>query len=266
MQQLPSRYNWPSSLREHLPQATERHRGLYKPTSEPVQRTHSKYSSTSKGVLYSILLSNQRADCSALSTSFLKMISVATAGGTVINYSPRFSIAGMTGNFPANVIAGIGTVSGTAGPATENNVVQNQPAAGGGAEQGGKYAVPYTLQTGLTKYAPMQPQPPTKITAQSATPLWPTSAVVIATTWLPRPSQVTTSTQVPTYSVSSMENSVSSHVAFPYVWPYDLDCCYFRLPLPLNHQTICRNFWLGGEIDRMGIRLRGRIVGLSGSG
>lgn len=217
IQQLSSRQNWPSSLKGHLPRATERLRGRYKPTSELVQRTHSEYSSAHTSGLYSILFPNQQADCRVLRTSFLKMISVATAGGTVINYSPRFSITGMTGNFPANVIAGMRTVSGTAGPATENNVVQKQPAADGGA-----YAVPYTLQTGLTKYAPMQPQPPTKITAQSATPLWPTSSVVIATTWLPRPSQVTTSTQVPTYSVSSMENSVSSHVAFPYVWPYNL--------------------------------------------
>ncbi|KAA6411533.1 MAG: beta-1 [Lasallia pustulata] len=135
---------------------------------------------------------------------FLKMVSVATAGGSVTNYSPRFSVAGMTGTFSANVVAGIGTISGTAGPATENNVAQNQAAA-----QDDKYAVPYTLQTGLTKYAPMQPQPPTKITAQSASPMWPTSSVSIATTWLPRPSQVTTSTQTQTFSMSSMENTAA---------------------------------------------------------
>ena len=141
------------------------------------------------------------------------MVSVATAGGSVINYSPRFSVAGMTGTFPANVVAGIGTISGTDGPATENNVAQNQAAA-----QDPKYAVPYTLQTGLTKYAPMQPQPPTKITAQSASPMWPTSSVSIATTWLPRPSQVTTSTQTQTFSMSSMENTVSSSYRFPTCW------------------------------------------------
>ena len=163
-------------------------------------------------------LSGTRADCCVLRISFLKMISVATAGGTVINYSSRFSIAGMTGVFPANVVAGIGAISGTAGPATENNVVQKQARSSSSIDPNDPYAVPYTLQTGLTKYAPMQPQPPTKITAQSATPLWPTSSVVFAMTWLPRPSQVTTSTQTPTYSVSSMENTVSPSDYFPICW------------------------------------------------
>lgn len=162
-------------------------------------------------------LSESGADCSALRVSFLKMISVATAGGTVINYSPRFSIAGMTGSFPANVATAIAAIQGTAGPATENNVVAQKK-----VDPNDPYAVPYTLQTGLTKYAPMQPQPPTKITAQSATPLWPTSSVVIAMTWLPRPSQVTTSTQTQTYSVSSMENTVSSSYSFPRAGSYIL--------------------------------------------
>jgi len=136
------------------------------------------------------------------------MISVATAGGTITNYSPRFSLTGMTGSFPANVIAGLQKVTGTAGPATENNVAAANPGAGAGGQAGG-FSVPYTLQTGLTKYAPMQPQPGTKITAKTAAPLWPTSSVSYAQTWLPRPSQVTTFTQSFTYSVSSMENTVS---------------------------------------------------------
>lgn len=137
------------------------------------------------------------------------MISVATAGGTITNFSPRFSLTGMTGSFPPNVLTGLKTVTGTAGPATENNVAAANPGAGAGGPQGAGFAVPYTLQTGLTKYAPMQPLPPTKITAQNASPLWPTSAVTYAQTWLPRPSQVTTFTQSFTGSVSSMENTVS---------------------------------------------------------
>ena len=123
----------------------------------------------------------------------------------------------MTGSFPANVATAIAAIQGTAGPATENNVVAQKK-----VDPNDPYAVPYTLQTGLTKYAPMQPQPPTKITAQSATPLWPTSSVVIAMTWLPRPSQVTTSTQTQTYSVSSMENTVSSSYSFPRAGSYIL--------------------------------------------
>ncbi|KAI9815556.1 MAG: hypothetical protein M1827_002690 [Pycnora praestabilis] len=139
---------------------------------------------------------------------FLKMISVATAGGTVTNYSPRFSLTGMTGTFPANVIAGIATVTGTDGPPTENQVTSGDNAANSGPA--GPFTQAYNLQTGLTKYAPMQPIPPTSITAKSATPLYPTSAVIFAKTWLPRPSQVTTLTQSGTFSVSSMENTAAA--------------------------------------------------------
>ena len=55
------------------------------------------------------------------------MISTAT-GGTVVNYSDRFSLSGMTGVFPANVQAGLKTVTGTSGPKTENNVDKNAAA------------------------------------------------------------------------------------------------------------------------------------------
>ena len=149
------------------------------------------------------------------------MISVATAGGTITNYSPRFTLTGMTGSFPPNVLTGLKTVTGTSGPPTENNVAAANPGAGAGGPQGAGFAVPYTLQTGLTRYAPMQPQPPTKITAKNPSPLFPTSAVTYAQTFLPRPSQVTTFTQSGTYSVASRENTVSncSCLGIPYIGP-----------------------------------------------
>ena len=143
---------------------------------------------------------------------FLRMISTSSEGGTVTNYSDRFSISGMTGTTPAAEAAAVVALNGaTAGPATVNNIANNAaPAAGTTAVvDGGVYAVPYNLQTGLTKYAPMQPVPPTKITAKNVTPLYPTSAVTIATTYLAIPSIVTTMTLSQTFSVSSMENTVS---------------------------------------------------------
>lgn len=170
------------------------------------------------------------------------MISVARAGGTVINYSSRFSLTGMTGTFPPQVIAGVGTVSGTNGPATENNVAQAAP--GGAQQAAGAFGTPYTLQTGLTRYAPMQPQPPKTITAKNPTPLWPTSAVQFATTFLPRPSQVTTLTQSGTFSVSSMENTVCLIVFTIRVYAN----ANARLPPQRCPQTICKSFWHGGRI------------------
>jgi Yeast cell wall synthesis protein KRE9/KNH1 len=133
------------------------------------------------------------------------MISVAAAGGTVTNYSNRFTLTGMTGTFSQAVKDGLLTVSGTTGPATVNNVA----AAGGANVEAGVWGTPYNLQTGLTKYASMQPVPPTAITATNTSPLWPTSSVVLASTYLPIPSVVTTVTQPQTFSVSSHANTVS---------------------------------------------------------
>ncbi|KAK4693390.1 hypothetical protein P7C71_g4002, partial [Lecanoromycetidae sp. Uapishka_2] len=139
---------------------------------------------------------------------FLKMISAA-AGGTVTNYSDRFTLTGMTGTFPANVEAGIAGITGTGGPPTENNVNNNAAAVPAAGEAGGPYAVTYTAQTGLTKYAPMQGKPGTKITAKNASPRYPTSAVPTATTILPTPSQVTTHTVSATYSTPDQENTAT---------------------------------------------------------
>lgn len=144
------------------------------------------------------------------------MTSVAKEGGTLISYSDRFNIPTMSGTTPAKYVAAAKAVSGTAGPEVEDNVANNaaqaNAAATGGA--GGEYTVPYALQTGLTKYAPMQKVPPTKITMKNFTPVFPTSAYTVATTWLPTPSIQTTITASQTFSVSSMENTVSELPGF----------------------------------------------------
>lgn len=178
------------------------------------------------------------------------MISAA-AGGTVINYSGRFTLSGMTGTFPPNVVSGIAGVTGTGGPPTENNVNNNaaaNPAAGGA---GGPYAVTYTAQTGLTKYAPMQGKPGTKITAKNASPQYPTSSVQMATTILPTPSQVTTHTVSATYKAPDSENTVYTHASFSakvssvlILWL--IQC---RHHLRQDPKTTCRNIWLAGGTE-----------------
>ncbi|KAF2469640.1 beta-1,6-glucan boisynthesis protein-like protein [Lindgomyces ingoldianus] len=138
---------------------------------------------------------------------FLKIISTASSGGTVTNYSPRFSLSGMSGTFPDTVITAMKGVDGTDGPPTVNAVNQ-----GGAANpvDGDQFKVPYTMQTGVTRYAPMQKVPPTKITKKVASAMYPTSSVNIAKSILPRPKQQTTITQSQTFSVSSMENTVAA--------------------------------------------------------
>jgi len=138
---------------------------------------------------------------------YLKMISVAKEGGTVINYSDRFTLTGMTGTTPAADEEAVTALGGsTAGPATVNDVAN--AAAGGSVAEGDEFTIPYNLQTGLIKYAPMQPIPPTQITAKTPTPLYPTSAYTIATTYMALPSITLTVTQSQTFSVSSIENTV----------------------------------------------------------
>ncbi|CZT53278.1 related to KRE9 Cell wall synthesis protein [Rhynchosporium secalis] len=137
---------------------------------------------------------------------FLGMLSVATAGGTVWNYSNRFTLTGMTGTFDPTVAAAVKAVSGSTGPPSVNKVAQDADPIGTSVGEGA-WATPYNMQIGNTKYAPMQPVPPTTITATNLEPLWPTSAVRFASTFLPLPSQVTTLTQANTYSISSRANT-----------------------------------------------------------
>ncbi|KAJ9625381.1 Cell wall synthesis protein kre9 precursor [Knufia peltigerae] len=147
---------------------------------------------------------------------FLKFISAAT-GGTVVNFSNRFSLTSMTGTFPAAVTTGLKSVTGTKGPATQNNIqsAQNPAAGAGGADAApangnSVYSVPYTLQTGTIRYAPMPPRAPTKITAKAASPQWPTSAYTVYKSNVGTPNAVTTHTEVLTFSVSSREATVAA--------------------------------------------------------
>lgn len=138
------------------------------------------------------------------------MISVASEGGTVINYSDRFTLTGMTGVFPANVIAGISAVTGTSGPDTENNVgAANTNTAATAAS--GSFALAFAMQTGPIRYAPMQSYPGTAITKKTKTPLNPTSPYTIATTFLPPAANIqSTATAAVTWSFSQIENTIAA--------------------------------------------------------
>jgi hypothetical protein len=130
--------------------------------------------------------------------SFIKMLATATAGGQVTTYSSRFTLSGMTGSFPASVVTGLQSVTGTDGPPAVNQV-----------------AAPATAAAGAAGFdAPMQPVPPTKITAVNTSPQYPSSSVVLATTFLPIASIVTTLTQPNTFAVSSHPNTVRSLLRF----------------------------------------------------
>ncbi|TAQ90862.1 hypothetical protein B7494_g781 [Chlorociboria aeruginascens] len=142
---------------------------------------------------------------------FLGMISVASAGGTVTNYSNRFTMAGMSGVFSAAVTSALSTVTTTDGPPTVNNVAAAVAAPDPNTQiEGGAYATPYTLQTGPMRYAPMQPVPGSTITATNTSPLYPTSSVIFASTYLPIATIQTTVTEAQTFSVASHENTAAA--------------------------------------------------------
>ncbi|KIX92262.1 uncharacterized protein Z520_12008 [Fonsecaea multimorphosa CBS 102226] len=143
---------------------------------------------------------------------FLKFVSAAT-GGTVINFSDRFSLTSMSGTFPAAVQQGLRTVTGTAGPADVNNIQAPQAGAGQNTQSSvgdGAYSTPYTMQTGTIRYAPMPPMAQTQITAKNASPLWPTSAYTVYQTIAGTPNAVTTNTLPITFTVSSRENPIAA--------------------------------------------------------
>jgi hypothetical protein len=143
------------------------------------------------------------------------MTAVSKTGGQLIVYSDRFSYSGMKGTFPDPVKKGVADISGTKGPDTvDSTVKQGANPAAGAVGEASDYEVEYTMQTGLTRYAPMQPVPLTKITAKGTPkPLFPTSSVEIAKTRLPIPKVQTTITQSQTYSVQSRENTVRVNLA-----------------------------------------------------
>lgn len=179
--------------------------------------------------------------------SFLKIVS-ATVGGTVTNYSPRFSISGMTGTFSASVLAGLKKVKGTAGPPTENNVADPGPSPG--KPEDSIYAIPFPSQSDKIMYAPMQGRPGSKITAKTVSPRYQTSSVQIATKYLAPPRQTTTFTKSLTISVESQENLVFYPVLATWT-SSDIDLTVsVRSPQQLTPLSMpCKNTSIDGEIE-----------------
>lgn len=134
------------------------------------------------------------------------MVATGAKGGTYTVFSDRFAYTGMTASFSIALKADLEDISGTSGPADVDTTVKDAADVSNVADD--EYEVEYTMQTGATRYAPMQPVPPTKITAKTAKMQYPTSSVVIATTKLAIPKVQTTLTQSQTHKVSSIENTV----------------------------------------------------------
>src|SRR5215471_1593371 len=97
----------------------------------------------------------------------------------VIVHSSRFTLFDMTGSFSPKVTDGLQSQPGSDNPPVHDELRKRQA--------NGPFDVPYMDQTGLTRYAPMPKQPPTKISLKTAAPLYPTSAYQVAKNFLPTP-------------------------------------------------------------------------------
>ena len=124
--------------------------------------------------------------------------------GYSIHYSYRFQLSGMTGGDEASGSIDDSPPSAqysfkNTGTDTETEVV---PATIDSAS----FTVPYTLQTGRTRYAPMQTQPGSRVTATTWTRKFPTSAVSFYKTVMPSPVVYSTITPGWSYSRTSYLN------------------------------------------------------------
>lgn len=134
------------------------------------------------------------------------MTSVATAGGTLTLYSPRFTLTSMTGTFSPAMEAA--NEDGEGQPTLEEEdktVAPPRPNAPANDEE----VVTYTRQTGKTRFAPMQTQPGKRITAKETKRQYPTSTYTVFTTRGPKPNVETTVTRPWNYKVVSLENTAA---------------------------------------------------------
>lgn len=138
--------------------------------------------------------------------SFLKMVA-SGPDAFVINYSSRFSLSNMTGSFSPRVTNGIHSIRDV----SEQEGLHKRQAVGAPAAAApglGAHTIPYELQSGLTRYAPMAKRPGSTIPPGKPTPQHPTSHYSIATAYLGAPTVQTTVSATDTYKVTNIENTV----------------------------------------------------------
>lgn len=129
---------------------------------------------------------------------FFQIYAVFPDSATTIHYTNRFELTDMTGS--TNTLTVKNTDTGTAPPAQTQGVDAS-------SVDSKSFTVPYTAQTGKTRYAPMQLQPGTKAdTDGSWSRKFPTSAVTYFSTITPSPKVLSTITPGWSYTITSKAN------------------------------------------------------------
>lgn len=132
------------------------------------------------------------ADIAASGSFYVQVFCELDNGGFIIRYTNRVNLKGMTGK-----VAPSG--SGPSPYGQDSNI-------GSGEDISTLSTVPYTAQTGKTRFAPMQMQPGSTITVSTWSRRFPTSAVTYYTTANPSPNVLSTITPGWSYTMSSLIN------------------------------------------------------------
>lgn len=125
---------------------------------------------------------------------------ILTEEGHIIQYSPRFQLTGMIGGRTPQPATDLMTPSPEV-RLTAKNILANMNSM--------SFSVPYYLQNGLAKFAPMQLQPPTKVTKKTWSMVHPTSSFTYYKTKKRRPEQLTTVTPGWSYGLPSEWNEAT---------------------------------------------------------
>lgn len=123
--------------------------------------------------------------------------------GSTIHYTPRFTLSGMSGSPTTyTYAASLFSVTG-ANPDAQFALTTGEATS----IDSRSFTVPYTMQTGRTRYAPMQTQPGSVVTYTMYSNRHATSAYTAYTSILPSPNVYSTITPGWSYAVTSKFNT-----------------------------------------------------------
>ncbi|AJR68076.1 AHL_G0028290.mRNA.1.CDS.1 [Saccharomyces cerevisiae] len=131
---------------------------------------------------------------------YIQVYAQVDGQGNTIHYTPRFELTSMGGT---TAYTYSGTIEPTPQTSIQTTTTNNAQAT---TIDSRSFTVPYTKQTGTSRFAPMQMQPNTKVTATTWTRKFATSAVTYYSTFGSLPEQATTITPGWSYTISSGVN------------------------------------------------------------
>ncbi|KAH3685385.1 hypothetical protein WICPIJ_003623 [Wickerhamomyces pijperi] len=134
---------------------------------------------------------------------YVQVYAVTDEGGYTIHYSYRFTLSGMTGTIQPS-----GSLDADP-PSSQIRLDTGATSTMNASQSSASFALPYSLQTGITRYAPMQTQPGSKVSLTTWTRKFPTSSVSYYSTIINSLAQKTTLTPGWDYTISSAINQAS---------------------------------------------------------